>query len=115
MYSFDFLKMHPDKSFVQGGVPLGTYARGMSEPGKQYAYYHHHSTFGRNTASYKVTPGNYQEDAGAASARGVVSGGLGERGDGRSGSTEKLASDGGSRTVKTPAHVVDIALRVKRT
>ena len=55
MYSFEFLKMHPDKSFVQGGVPLGTYARGMSEPGKQYAYYHHHSTFGRK---YRVLQSN---------------------------------------------------------
>jgi len=115
MYSFDFLRMHPDKTFIQRGLPLGTYARGMSDPGKQYAYYHHHSTFGRNTASYKVTPGNYQENlvlhlpAGSYQAEWV------EAATGEVVRTEKLTFDGGDRTVQTPAHTVDIALRVKRT
>ena len=115
MYAFDFLKMHPDKSFVQGGVPLGTYARGMSEPGKQYAYYHHHSSFGRNTASYKVAPGNYQETlvlhlpAGSYQADWV---------DAATGSVitgEKFTHNGGNRTIATPTHTVDCALRIKRT
>jgi len=114
MYSFDFLKMRPDKSFVQGGVPLGTFARGISEPGRQYAYYHHHSTFGRNTASYKVTPGNYQEtlilqlpaasyqlDWVDAAAGSVIR-------------SEKITHAGGSLAVSTPVHTVDIALRIKR-
>jgi hypothetical protein len=114
MYSFDFLKMHPDKSFVQGGVALGTFARGMSETGKQYAYYHHHSSFGRNTSSYKVNPGHYRENlvlhlpAGSYSmewvnpATGEVTG------------AESFAVAGGNRTVATPEHTVDIALRIKR-
>ena len=113
MYSFDFLRMHPDKSFVQGGVPLVTFARGMSEPGRQYAWYHHHSSFGRNTASYKVTPGNYREDlvlhlpAGAYQADWV---------DTATGSvirSESFTHAGGDRTLATPGHAVDIALRVK--
>ena len=115
MYSFDFLKMHPDKSFVQGGLPLGTYARGMSEPGKQYAYYHHHSTFGRNTASYKVTPGNYQEDLVLHLPAGSYQADWVDAATGEVVSSEKLTFDGGSRTIKTPAHAVDVALRVKRT
>ena len=115
MYSFDFLKMHPDKSFVQGGMPLGTFARGMSEAGKQYAYYHHHSSFGRNTASYKVVPGKYEENlvlhlpAGSYQADWV---------DAATGSvihSEKFNHDGGNRTISTPAHTVDSALRIKRT
>jgi len=115
MYGFDFLKMHRDKSFVQGGMPLGTYARGMSEPGKQYAYYHHHSTFGRNTASYKVTPGNFQEDLVLHLPAGSYQADWVNAATGEVVGTEKLTFDGGSRTVKTPAHTVDIALRVKRT
>jgi hypothetical protein len=115
MYSFDFLKMHPDKSFIQGGLPLGTYARGMSEPGKQYAYYHHHSTFGRNTASYKVTPGNYQEELVLHLPAGSYQADWVNAATGEVVSTEKLTFDGGSRTVKTPVHAVDMALRVKRT
>jgi hypothetical protein len=114
MYSFDFLKMRPDKSFIQGGVPLGTYARGMSEPGKQYAYYHHHSTFGRNTASYKVTPGNYQENLVLNLPAGSYQADWVNAATGAIISTQKLTFDGGSKTVTTPAHTVDMALRVKK-
>ncbi len=115
MYSFDFLKMRPDRTFVRGGVPLGVYARGMSEPGKQYAYYHHHSKFGRNTASYQVTPGNYREDlllylpAGAYQADWV------NAATGAVISSKKFTHEGGNYTITTPNHSVDIALRVKRT
>ena len=114
MYSFEFLKMRPDKSFVQGGMLLGTFARGMSEQGKQYAYYHHHSAFGRNTASYKVMPGNYQETlvlhlpAGSYQAEWV------DAATGTVVSSEKFTSDGGNRTLSTPVHTVDAALRIKR-
>jgi hypothetical protein len=114
MYGFDFLKMRPDKSFIQGGLPLVTYARGMSEPGKQYAYYHHHSSFGRNTASYKVTPGNYQEDLVLHLPAGSYQADWVNAATGEVVSTEKLTFDGASRTVKTPTHTVDVALRVKR-
>jgi hypothetical protein len=114
MYSFDFLKMRPDKSFVQGGVPLGTYARGMSEPGKQYAYYHHHSSFGRNTASYKVMPGKYQETLVLDLPAGSYQADWVDAATGAVVSSEKFTSDGGSRTVSTPTHTVDLALRVKR-
>ncbi len=43
IYSFDFLKIHPDKSFVLSGLPAGAYCRAISQPGQQYAMYHHHS------------------------------------------------------------------------
>ena len=43
IYSFDFVKMSPDKNFVVSGIPGGTYCRGISQPGEQYALYHHHS------------------------------------------------------------------------
>src|SRR5262249_4678877 len=43
MYSFNFVRMRADTSFVVSGVPPGTYCRGISEPGEQYALYHHHS------------------------------------------------------------------------
>jgi hypothetical protein len=60
MYSFEFLKMHPDKSFIVSGLPAShAYSRGMSEPGKQYALYIHHSSERRG--SYIVSPGNYHE------------------------------------------------------
>jgi hypothetical protein len=43
IYSFDFIKMRADKSFVISGVPRGAYCRGMSQQGEQYALYFHHS------------------------------------------------------------------------
>jgi len=113
MYSFDFLKMHPDKSFVQGGLPLGTYARGMSEPGKQYAYYHHHSTFGRNTASYKVTPGNYHEDLVLHLPAGDYQADWINAATGAVIGSSSFSHAGGNRTVTSPEHAVDMALRVK--
>ena len=115
IYSFDFLKMHPDRTFVRGGVPLGVYARGMSEPGKQYAYYHHHSSFGRNAASYKVTPGNYQENLVLHLPAGSYQADWVDAATGSVISSEKFSHEGGNRTLTTPMHSVDVALRVKRT
>ena len=42
MYSFDFLKMSPDKSLVVSGIPSGAHLRSISQPGQQYALYLHH-------------------------------------------------------------------------
>ena len=41
--SFDFSRMNQDTSFIAGGVPRDAFARAISEPGKQYAFYIHHS------------------------------------------------------------------------
>jgi hypothetical protein len=114
MYSFDFLKMRPDRTFVRGGVPLGVYARGMSEPGKQYAYYHHHSSFGRNTASYKVTPGNYQENLLLYLPAGSYQADWVDAATGAVISSEKFSHQGGNHRITTPMHAVDVALRLKR-
>ena len=47
IYSFDFVKMRADKSFVVSGVSQGAYCRGISQPGEQYALYLHHSALER--------------------------------------------------------------------
>ncbi|MBI2946937.1 MAG: hypothetical protein HYY23_04780 [Verrucomicrobia bacterium] len=39
IYSFDFVRMHPDNSVIKGGVPPGLTARALVEPGKAYALY----------------------------------------------------------------------------
>jgi len=57
--SFEFLRMRPDRSFITSGLSVGVYYRGMSERGKQYALYHHHSI--RKEYVYQVQPGVYQE------------------------------------------------------
>ena len=109
---FDFLKMRPDRSFVVSGMPAGTYYRGMSERGQQYALYHHHSKL--KPYVYQVVPGSYEErlilDLPAGTYRadwvnpstGVVLG------------SETFTHLGGQRSVSTPKHAVDMALRIKR-
>ncbi len=105
------IKMLPDKSFVVRGVPDGAYCRAISEPGRQYALYLHHSTGGRGGA-YTVAPGKYTErlvlnlPAGSYRAEWV---------DPATGSvlgTESFEHGGRERTLTTPEYTVDIALRI---
>jgi hypothetical protein len=39
MHSFDFVRMHPDKSFIKSALPKGARVQALMEPGKQYALY----------------------------------------------------------------------------
>jgi hypothetical protein len=112
IHSFDFLKMSPGQNFVARGVPVGVYCRGISEVGKQYALYHHHSR--RDTeSSYTVTPGDYIENLDLDLPGGTY---VADWVDPASGSflgSETFAHQGGNRTFTTPTHAVDIALRIK--
>ena len=114
IHSFDFVKMRADDSFVLSGVPKGAYCRGMSQPGEQYALYHHHSDLAESTAYYITRPGNYRETmilnlpAGTYRAEWV---------DPASGAVLDSASfshKGGNQAVTSPEHSVDIALRIRR-
>jgi hypothetical protein len=112
IYSFDFLKMRPDRGSIVSGVPAGAYCRMISEPGRQYALYLHHSAGGEGPV-YEVTPGDYREtlvlDLPAGNYRaewldpasGVVLG------------ADRFDHAGGSRALATPSHSVDLALRIK--
>ncbi len=111
--SFDFLKMSPGQSFVVSGVPTGVYCRGISETGKQYALYHHHSER-RTESSYTVTPGSYVESLDLNFPGGVYRVDWVDPASGSVLSTETFTHQGGNRTVTTPTHILDIALRMKR-
>lgn len=110
--SFDFLKMRPDRSFVVSGLSAGTFYRGISEPGEQYALYHHHSEL--KPYVYEVVPGAYREKltlnlpAGSYRAEWVdpTAGGVI--------AAESLTHPGGQCTLITPEHAIDLALRIKR-
>ena len=114
VYSFDFLKMHPDKTFIVSEVPQGAYRRSMSQPSQQYALYQHHSKLEERNHYYIVTPGSYSETivlnlpAGTYKAEWI---------DPASGSilqADTFMHKGTTRTFATPPYSVDIALRVKR-
>jgi hypothetical protein len=55
---FDFVRMQRDATAVVDGVPAGAIAR-CSEPGRQYAFYLHHSVL--RTSKYVVRPGLYRD------------------------------------------------------
>ena len=57
--SFDFIRLHRDVDTIVGGVPADAFARCISEPGRQYALYIHHSVL--RTPKYVVRPGSYQD------------------------------------------------------
>ena len=112
LYSFDFLKMRPDKALVAGGLPAAnTYWRAISEPGKQYAFYIHHSRERRG--SYVVAPGNYHEDLVFRLPRGNYQADWVDPATGSVIRSESFAHEGGNRKMPPPAYTVDIALRIK--
>jgi hypothetical protein len=113
IHSFDFLKMRPDISFVRDGIPPGTYCRGMTEAGKQYSLYHHHSTGGYGSV-YTATPGDYTEELVLDLPAGNYKIDWVEPATGKVLRTETIKHPGGIMKSTTPKHTVDIALRIKR-
>jgi len=113
LYGFDFLKMKLDKSFIVSGVPAGAFCRGISEPGKQYALYLHHSKLEDRNHYYIVTTGKYTENLVLSLSAGTYKTDWVDPASGSVVRSESLSHQGGKRTFTTPAHSVDIALRIK--
>lgn len=121
IYGFDFWNMQQDNSFFAGGNSPDCFSRAISEPGKQYACYIHHSKYGcwfwepmSMGACYDVIPGNYQEHLVFNFERGTYSAEWINPATGIIIETEKINHDGGSRIISTPLYKIDIALRLKR-
>jgi len=115
IYSFDFVKMSAGRSFVVSGVPSGAYCRGISQPGEQYALYHHHSQLEKRLHYYIVTSGNYRETLVLNLPGGTYKTDWVDPASGAVLSTVTFTHQGGNQTLITPEHAVDIALRIKRT
>jgi len=119
MRHLDFIKMRPDRSFIVSGVPTGAWCRGLSQPGKQYALYLHHSVRGKDgpasePAVYVVSPGSYTENLVLDLLAGTYQADWVDPASGSVVRTEKVTHGGGHRTFTTPNHPIDIALRIKR-
>jgi hypothetical protein len=112
MDSLDFIKMRQDRESIVGGVPKGARCRGISEPGRQDALYLHHST-GEREAAYKVSPGDYRKHLQLRLPRGTYRADFVDPASGAVLQTEQFELAGGTRTLATPAHSVDIALPIK--
>jgi hypothetical protein len=113
IYSFEFLKMHPDKSFIVSGLPAShAYSRGMSEPGKQYALYIHHSSERRG--SYVVSPGNYHETLMLNLPPGNYQADWVDPEHGSVIKSESFTQGSESKMLSSLTYNIDIALRIKR-
>ncbi len=119
IYSFDFVKMQPDKSLVVSGVPEGAICRASSQSGQQYALYLHHSKDGTGSSwpagdAYTVVPGSYTDRLVLKLPAGTYKIDWVEPATGSIVLTDTITHKGGNRTFTTPTHSVDIALRIKR-
>jgi hypothetical protein len=96
---FDFVRMKPDNTIITGDMPEGTTARALAEPGKAYGIY----VKGNNLTELSVNL-----PAGAYTAEWISTK------TGRADKAESFEHNGGVHTLKAPAYVDDIALRILR-
>jgi hypothetical protein len=113
MHGFDFVKMKPDRNFVIHGIPEGTFYRGISEPGKQYALYIHHS-IRKGESYYFINPGQYRENIVLSVPEGNYLTEWLNPADGGVLASEKIKVEGSEYTLTTPQYKIDIALRIKK-
>lgn len=112
--NFDFLKMRPDKAFVVGGLTSPrVHYRGLSDPGKQYALYIHHSDISHG-GWYTVVAGKYQEDLIVSLPPGKYNVDWIDPAKGVKIGNETFQHLGGNRMISTPTYSIDIALRIKQ-
>lgn len=117
IYSFDFISMRQDKEFIKSGIPESAFCRGMSQTGKQYALYLHHSKYlpdkWGNKECYVVTPGSYIDKLVLDIPAGDYKAEWVDPSLGTVVSTEMIRHKGGERVFTTPTYTIDIALGIK--
>jgi hypothetical protein len=112
MHSFDFLNMKPDRNFVIHGIPEGIFYRCISEPGKQYALYMHHS-IRKGESYYFINPGIYRENLILSLPEGNYQAEWINPADGKLISRVAIKTSGPNYKLETPEYKIDIALKIK--
>lgn len=122
MNSLQYVNMHQDTSMVTGGIPDSTFVRAISEPGKQYALYMHHSFYScwfwkpmQMGACYEVVPGNYQEKLDLNIAPGTYHAEWIDPASGNIIKSEHFTHSVGKREMESPVYSIDIALKINKT
>jgi hypothetical protein len=110
MEGLEFVRMRRDTTTVVDGVPAGAIARCISELGRQYAFYLHHSVL--RTSKYVVRPGLYRDSPAFDLPPGRYTAEWIDPASGRVVSQESFRHHGGRITLDTPPFVVDVALRL---
>jgi hypothetical protein len=111
--SFRYVDMVPGRGFVVSGFEPETHYRGMSQYGKQYALYVHHSADGRG-AAYTVVPGQYHETLVLALPVGNYKAEWIDPATGSVLATDEFQQQTATHVIETPTYTIDVALRVKR-
>jgi hypothetical protein len=98
MTCFDFIRMKPDPSVIQGGIPEGGTARALVEPGKAIALYLQSGKTAATALRIGLPQGSWVAEwvnplSGAISAKEELQGGA-------------------VREIKVPPYEHDIALRI---
>jgi hypothetical protein len=115
IHGFDFVKMKPENSVIQGGVPEGVGARVLGQAGKAYAIYLGPGKLGKTSAdadsiSAISRQANLVFELPAAAYRFEW---LNTK-TGRVEKQESVKHRGGPVTLASPRYVEDIALRIRR-
>jgi hypothetical protein len=116
MAGFDFVRMRPDTTVIASGKPEAAISRAISEPGKQYAIYVHHSTATRGKNRYEVSEEERKLDlavnlpAGTYRVEWVRPADLAVLG------TQAISKHPGGKAVlsTSPAYRADIAIRIRK-
>ncbi len=115
IHGFDFVKMKPDEKTVRGETPEGLSVRGLSEPGKQYAFYLR-PRVPKKDEKVEVKARKAGEvvlrlalPAGEDRAEGL------EPASGQVVKDESFTADDKEREPAAPAFAQDVALRIGRT
>jgi hypothetical protein len=112
MESFDFVKMRRDTTTILGGVPTDAFVRCISEPGRQYAIYAHHSVV--REPRYVVQPGGYRESWVLDMPQGDYTVEWVDPEQGHLVRREQIGQSGRRLVLTTPPYTVDVALRIRR-
>ena len=119
---FGFVSMKRDDTLLVGAtLPAGAIARAISEPGKQYALYIHHSRYAgwiikelEIGSCYEPVPGDYQHPLSLALPEGRYRLEWVEPATGRRIGVSAVTHGGGLLSVTTPRYRVDVALGIRR-
>lgn len=114
MYSFNFWQMKPDKDFISSGMAPGVNYRGISNPGKEYAFYFHHSQMQADSAAYIVQPGNYVVEPVMKLPAGAYLANWIDPSTGKLLRSDIIKTEEGLVKITSPRHTIDIALGIKR-
>ena len=124
MQTLSFHTMKRDNSFIRSGAESG-FGSALSEPGKQYAFYIHHSRYqdpppvphdGRSYChNYVTVPGSYRETLTFDLAAGTYKAEWVNPGTGAIICADIFTHNGGNRAFITPTYSIDLALRMMLT